>query len=369
MGLPTILYFQVVRPQLDDAVYQWPGHPKPFHVPTYLPGDSRFYRGTAESLLRDGDLDLRNNIYWGAVGAAGQVSLGKRGEWYPKHPIALALAALPFYAVLGDPGLLLFNFIQLTALELLIFLLARRYVADELAIATTLAFAFGTLLRPVAYNYSPDVLSTLVVMGGTLMLLDKRVGWGGFLLALSVTVKWTNVIFLPLAALWVLATIGFPAALRFSLLALPPLLGLAALNWHMFGSPLLTPYDQVLAFNGGIEQSHRSAFDLPFWRTLWLQLWAKDLGLLDSAPFVVVAPFGLILLWRRHRAEAVLIAALGVAQILVFAPYRYWDASNFGHRFLLTAVTLAAGPVAVVIAWLLDRSLVSSGGVRSEHAL
>jgi hypothetical protein len=32
----------------------------------------------------------------------------------------------------------------------------------------------------------------------------------------------------------------------------------------------------------------------------------------------------------------------------VFAPYRMWDASNYGHRFWMTAIVLCAVPVAAV---------------------
>src|SRR5205823_10535978 len=114
------LYLQEVRPQFEDRVYRGDDG-RPFHLPTYLPGDCPFYRATALSLLHDNDLDLHDDMAWNVVRPQGQVALGARGEWYPKHPILLPLAALPFYASLGDQGLLAFNVLQVALLDVLVF--------------------------------------------------------------------------------------------------------------------------------------------------------------------------------------------------------------------------------------------------------
>jgi len=360
------LWLAEVQPRLEDRTFPWPGHAEPFHVPTYLLGDCLFYRAAAESLLRDGDLDLRNNAPWESVQLpTSQVALGRRGEWYPKHPLLLSLLALPLYALLGDPGLLLFNLIELAALDYLVLLLARRYASEPVALFTAVLFAFGTLLRPAAYNFSPDVLSSLVVLSGVLALLDRRAALGGFLLSAAVAAKWTNLVFLPIGALWALAVIGPRALARFALFAAPPLAALAALNFHMFGSPFVTPYDRVLLFEQGravLGPSHRQKFDLPFFPTLWAQFVDRRHGLLCSAPPVLFALPGFFVLFRRARAEAALLLALCLAQIAVFAPYREWQASSFGHRFLMTAVVLSAAPVAALFAAALRERPTASRG-------
>ena len=352
------LWFHEARPQLQTRSFPWPGHADAFTLPTWLPGDCPYYRASIRSLLRDRDLDLRNDLATDVVPAAGQVALGARGEWYPKHPIGLSLAALPFYAAFGDQGLLLFNLLQLGALAVLVFALAHRYAGEALSFGVALAYAFGTLLRGAAYNFSPDVFSTLLVTAAVLALLQKRAGVGGLLFGLAVVAKWTNLAFLPVAGIWVLLSMGLRPALRFSLLAAPALLGLAALNWRMFGSPLITPYDHVLMYQGtkvAIEPSHREAFDQPFFATLWLQIVRPEKGLVSSAPWVLLAPLGLVPLFFRLRAEAALLVALCLTQLAVFAPYRYWGASSYGHRFLLTVVALSAAPVAALLSAALER--------------
>jgi hypothetical protein len=322
------------------------------HLPSWLPGDCPFYRAATTALLH-GRLDLRGDPLFGVLPAPGQVALGTHGEWYPKHPLLLSALAVPFYAALGDRGLLLFNLLQVTALDVLILLLARRAASDGIALAVALWFALGSLLRLVALNVSPDVLSTLVVLGAVLALLSRRAVLAGALLGLSVWAKWTNLFFLGPALVYGAFALGPRAALRMVAGAGPPLLALAGLNWHMFGSPLVTPYDRVLSGAGGIEPSHRQLFDQPVLAGLWRQLTDHQMGLVASAPQVILALPGLVALFVSTRDEALLIAALCAVQLAVFAPYREWAASSYGSRFLLTVVVLSALPVAALAQWVL----------------
>lgn len=347
VAVPLGLWFAEVQPRLEDHVYTG-ADGLPLHLPEWLRGDCPFYRATAQSLLAHRSLDLRGSPLWSVLRPESQVAVARDGRWVPKHPLLLPVVALPFYAALGDDGLLVFNLLQVVGLDALLLLLARRATSEPIALAIALWFAFGSLLRPAAFNFSPDVLSTLVALGGVLLLLSARSGWAGALLGLSVWAKWTNLFLLPPAALYALLALSPRAALRFTLAALPPLALLGALDFHLFGSPLVTPYDRVLAFGGGLEPSHRARFDQPFWSTLWRQLADPRLGLLRSAPQALLAVPGWWFLFRRARAEALLVASLCAVQLATFASYRDWQASDFGHRFLLTVVALSALPLAAL---------------------
>jgi hypothetical protein len=351
-----ILWFAVVRPQLPSAIELDPGA---FRIPGYLPGDCPYYRAAMDSLLHDADLDVRNNAPWTALPALGNVAVARDGAWVPKHPILLPVLALPLYALAGDPGLLGFNLLQLLLLDVVVLWLAMRYSQPRIAFGTAMVFALGTLLRPLAFNFSPDVLSTLLVAGAFLAFLGSRVVLAGFLLGASVAAKWTNVVFfLPLAVAAVSARGWRGAALMVSAAA-PWLVALAALNWHWFGSPLVTPYDRVLIETvGGIDvvdpSMHRGAFDQPFWRGLWIQTTDPQRGLVVSAPPVLLALPGFAVLSRYSRRDAWLLAGGAALQLAVFAPYRYWSASVAGHRFLLTAIVLCAPAVACGLQYLAD---------------
>jgi hypothetical protein len=143
--------------------------------------------------------------------------------------------------------------------------------------------------------------------------------------------------------------------IRFGAGAALPVAGLLGLNWHMFGSPFVTPYDRVLVvekLRWVVEPSHRTFFTTPFWRGLWTQLTDSHMGLLVAAPPFVLALPGFVLLWRRARSEAVLVAGSCLAPLVMFAKYDQWNVSSYGPRFLLSAVALSALPAAATLALL-----------------
>jgi hypothetical protein len=351
LGLLVGITLQEIVPQyqvdqLRKRGGKWQDHP------SFLVGDCPYYRATLLSLLKDRDLDIKNNLERRQYAPSSNVAQGVRGEWYPKHTILMPIAAVPFYVVWRDRGLLVFNVVQLSLLLMLIWQGARRYASTALATALTLYYAFGTCLRASAYNFAPDLFSTLLVVGGVVALLSGRAALGGLLFGLAVWAKWTNAMFLPLAGVFVLSQRELRGSLRFAVGAALPVGGLLALNQHMFGSPFITPYDRVLIREHGkmvLEASHRSFFNEPFWSGLWTQLSDAQLGLFVGCPAVLLAPLGALLLLRRVPLEAGFITLATLAQLAVFAKYEQWWVSSYGPRFLLTSVALSALLVAPVL--------------------
>jgi len=346
----------VPRYGVDRHRHEAPGR---LDRPTFLVGDCVYYRATLVSLLEDRDLDVMNNLVAQNFPLPSNVAMGRNGAFYPKHSVLLPVVALPFYVVAGDAGLLAFNLAQLCALVLVMWLGARRYAPDALVFPLMLWFAFGTLLRPVAYNFSPDVFSTLLVAGGIVALLYERNGAAGVLLGLSLWAKWTNAVFFPVAAAALVARRDWRALLRFGAAAAVPTVGLLGLNWHMFGSPFVTPYDRVMIVERSrwvIEPSHRTFFTVPFWRGLWTQLTDAHMGLFSAAPPFLIALPGFVALYRRARGDALVVGAACAAQLAMFAKYEQWNVSSYGPRFLLSVVALSALPAAAALAFVFNRA-------------
>lgn len=326
----------------------------PVEVPLFFVGDGLQYRAAVRSILDDGDLDLRNNLAETGARLEGSAAMGRGGEWYPKHPVLMPILSAPFYAVGGDLGLLAFNVLQVSALVVLLWLAVRRHASETVTWAVTLWFAFGTILRPFAYGYSPDVLSTLLVVGGYLAIADHRAVLAGLLLGTALWAKLPNVVVVVPLLAW--GTVQLPRRdlVRTMLTIALPVLALGALHAYFFGDPFVTPYDRVIenphTSSTAIEASHRTFFDVPFGQGLWRALTDRQIGLIVPAPPVLLAPFGLLLLWRRAKVETLALAAILVGQIAFFAPYRMFE-----KRFLLTAVVLSAVPVSAVIERLLGR--------------
>ena len=288
------------------------------------------------------------------------VARGRNGAFYPKHPILLAVAALPFYVVAGDAGLLAFNLAQLGALVLVMSIGARRYAPGWVAFALIVWFAFGTLLRSAAYNFAPDVLSTLLVAGGVVALAPRpephgrrapsgcRCGRSG-----------RTLVFFPVALVALAARRDWRALLRFAAAAAVPLMGLLGLNWRMFGSPLVTPSGRVLVVSNArwvLEPSHRTFFTVPFWRGLWTQLTDARMGLVRAAPPVTSRAAGV------RRAVSARPAGHVARRRGMRRPARRssrspieWNVSSYGPRFLLSVVALSALPAAAALAAVVKR--------------
>ncbi len=352
---PLLVYLWIVATGFD-------GRP-------YLRGDCPYYFLTAVSLLQDGDLDLGNQLigarreslraYGDLERHSAHVALDRFGRLVPKHPLALPLAALPLIAALGAPGALLFNLLQLAALLGVLFGLARRGAGPWAAAAAVALTGVGTFLPQYAWNFSPDILATLLLAGGLLALPADRGPaplrhlFAGLLFGAALVAKLPYVVALPGA----LALVGSPWRRTLPPLAAGlalPLALLTLLNVHLFGSPTTTAYDRIAVFAGGAVRAYsvRGGFDLPLATGLAGQLFDRAHGLLPTTPITLVSLAGLPLLARRRPRLAFAVAVAAAALLLLFSRYRFWYTSDYGNRFLLPLVALAALPLAALCEWV-----------------
>ena len=346
-GLPLLLLLMAA----GFAAALWG---KPVRSGDFLIGDCPYYASAAVSLLADGDLDLANQLRGGLAVHQRQVALGRNGEWYPKHPILMSVLSVPLYAAFGVAGFLIFNILVLTALSALVWALCQRHVSGGMATLSTVVILAGTFLRAYVYNYSPDLLSTLLFLGGLLLVLEERPYAAGALLGLSVMAKLTNLFGLLLVAGFLLARPGRRGALRLAAAALPFLAILAVLNTVMFGSPATSGYDRTLVMDDGAiaTVSHRGFFDLPPLEGVRGQLLSSRTGLIPTSPVLLLALPGLVLLIRRRPWEGLLLLCLCEFIFLLFSTYRWWATSHYGNRFLMTPVALAGVPLSLTLDWI-----------------
>jgi hypothetical protein len=321
----------------------------------YLRGDCPYYLYTATSLLQDQDLDLSNQIPGGLSFHFDQVSLDRRGRVVPKHPIAMAVASLPFVGPLGRAGTLVFNVTVLLGLLGALYALTR-HAAAPLAAAFAVALT-GTLsfLPHYAWNVSPDLFATLAVVGGFLALAaDQPLRWrdaaGGLLLGIACAAKPAFACLVPAALLLVVPrwrTRLWPALGGLA----APLAAMAALNLHLFGAPHVTAYDRIarLGRHGVETYTQRDDFRQSIVKGLKRQLRHPTQGLLATSAVTLVSWLGFAALVRRHRRLAVAIALGSAALILLFASYQLWDSSHYGNRHLMPAVALAAVPLGALL--------------------
>ncbi|MBI3448690.1 MAG: DUF2029 domain-containing protein [Acidobacteria bacterium] len=324
---------------------------------TFLIGDCPYYAETAISLAVDRDLDLRNQLGGGVATHERQISLGARGEWYPKHPILMPVLTVPLLPLFGMKSFLVFNVAVLALLTLVLYALSLESSSPPAAAAGTLATLFGSFLVFYDYNYSPDLFACLFLALAVLALFRDRPALAGGAAGFAVLARTSNLFLLPLLlafAGWRRRTRG---AMAFALACAVPLLAQAALNAAMFGSPLTSPYSRIITLEAGrvVLHSHMSDFTNPLWDGIRGQLLDRDRGLVFTAPVVLLAIPGFLLWFRRRRDQALL--AFGIAEFLflLFSRYLFWPTSHLGNRFLIPLVALSAPAVACLADALISR--------------
>lgn len=351
LGLPLGLYLGVAAKGYDG---------KPF-----LRGDCPYYFAAGLSLLEDRDLDLGNQLPGDPLAHSGQVALDVRGRVVPKHPLPLALVALPAIAAFGPGGALAFNLLQLGLLLLLLYRLALDLSSPAVAALAVAATGTVSFLPHFAWNFSPDVFSTLLLVTGLWALAPRaealnvrRVFWGGLALGTAVVSKFALLVTLP--GLWFLLPRPIRQRANAALaagLALP-WAAFAAFNWRFFGAPWVTSYDRIARAVDGqwVATSQRSDFDLPFVLGATGQLFDPAHGLWSTSLITLFSLAGLGLLAKKNPGLCRFVGLATLGLFVFFAFYRPWSTSHYGNRFLIPVVALAVLPLAVMLdharAWL-----------------
>jgi hypothetical protein len=347
-------------------------------------GDEGTYVAMAASLARDRDLTFDEaDRAWAEervpeVGATVIVQRTTSGLSYSK-PIVYPLLAAPFYALAGESGMIVLNFLALGAALAVAWWLLRRRGASDLAALTLLSFLGCAALAPyLLWRVSDIVQVSLVVIGlglacGGLRSGRDRALWtaalGGLALALAVPMRLPNAALLAAAIATCLLYRQPRRALAVAAAALLTLLFASAGGLLLTGTT--NPYKAERAsFNGEIGypvgsggESALERFattpatqaagwnpELEARRTLYSSLYfflGRHTGLL------LYFPLALLLLYRllRHPDRTGLSLLAGVAAIAVFylvwLPENYFGGSTFvGNRYFLTsyAALLVAAP-------------------------
>ena len=320
----------------------------------FLHGDSYYYAAAAESVWRDGDLDLLNQCFPGANSVADVLPLLEapcgyfgwaKGEYLTiKQSPLLGLAALPFYAAFGPLGFLLFNVI---VLDLLLAGVAALGGGGPGAwVAALIAFTTTPMVR-FTFDFSPDLFLTALLVGALLAARDNRPLAAGLCAGLAVSAKlYVAVLLLPVLAL----TLGqSPRALTLVKVVAAGVVGLLpglACNALQFGAPWVTGYERELHVVGGVIglADHSSRFtEAPLAGLLDLLL-NPTVGLLRTAPLIVLVPLAAAFLARPGAVPGgrpAFAAALATAALTLglFAPYdgRH-GGSEVGNRFLFPVI-------------------------------
>jgi hypothetical protein len=319
----------------------------------FLYGDSNFYAAAAESVYRDGDLDLLNQCFPDAASVeevlprlegppAGDYGWSAAGTLTIKQSPVFGLAALPFYVVFGEPGFLVAN---LVLLNLLIVAVAELGGGTRAAWVVALLMLVTTPLIRFAYNFSPDLFLTLLIVGALLAARSGRGVAAGLCAGLAVSAKlYVVVLLLPVPALLLWQSPRFVTGLKCVAAGVVGLLPGLVCNAVQFGAPWVTGYERELRVTGGVVSlaDHSSRFTEPPLEGLRDLFTNPAVGLLWDAPLILLVPVAVGVIARsRPPGKPALVAALavGMLTLALFAPYRGRDSgSTTGNRYMFPAL-------------------------------
>ena len=317
-------------------------------------GDEPHYLLMAQSLWREGDLDLRDNLERGDFReyTPGPVvphfaAPRRDGRPFPAHSAGLPALLAPLYAVGGRPAVVVGLALVGAGVTVLVHGQARRIVPGTGAATAAWAAAAGPPLLFYAFHVYTEVPSAAALAGALLLVerarfpaspdrgMARGAAWpaaGAGLLAGAL--PWLHLKMAP--ACLVLALVagvrlrGAPL-LTFAAAGLIPLAGLAVFQHSVFGSA------SPLSAYGGFP---RDASGDPLRAGAGLLL-DRSFGLLPHAPVFLLAAPGALYLARRRLTAALPAMAVGAAVLAPVLVWRmWWGGQCPPGRFLVPLVPL-----------------------------
>ncbi|NNJ12445.1 hypothetical protein EKD04_019145 [Chloroflexales bacterium ZM16-3] len=230
------------------------------------------------------------------------------------------------------------------------------------ATAVALIYGLATMAWPHSKTFFTEPLASGLTFAAFVVLLEGG-GWGmragqrqiryiisGILATLACTVKIQSGLALPLLGLYVLYQAYQQAKetrrpssfiLPASSFALGAAVGLGALGlyqWALFGSPLSSGYGNA-----------SGVFSGDWAKGLYGLLLSSGKGIVWYAPPLALMPLGLIWLYRRDRAAALLCGSMALATLLFYGKVTFWHGDGaWGPRYLNMALPFMALPLVAV---------------------
>lgn len=335
-----------------------------FYLLTYSGGlhsiDEISTLAMTESIVKHGNLTVEQ-MRWSASWTPPQNNEGPDGNYYSKRGVALSLIAAPLYWVsLGWPGAGLVQGTMITGAilmamsgALLASILVHLGYSRRVALTVAVIFAIATPAWPYSRTLYGETAVTCLWLLAFLAILRAREssGWallGGLVLGASILVKPSNALGAGIIAFWALlsifagpgrASIRNRPSILFGLALLVSFGLLAVVNWLRFGSPLSSGYGD-----------EGEGFVFNYATSLPALLVGPGKGLFVFAPPLIIALWGLRSFWRRQRDITLLIAELGIGNLLLYGAWAmWWGGWSWGPRFLVPVIPFLLLPLAELL--------------------
>jgi hypothetical protein len=335
-------------------------------IPT---GDEPHYLLMTQSLLGDGDFDLRNNYqqqdylayYPDVIPDPHIIVTGER--WYPVHATGLPILVAPAYAAGGRIAVVIVQvLVTVAALRVLWSILQLAGCGPRASGIATLVAGLTLPLAAMAGQVFPEVWAVLLVtVALRAMLVAVPSGLDRLAFVLSVfLLPWLHPKYAALAGALVLAgaiagrgrTIRPTLALAAGVLV-ASVAGHGVLSDRWYGAPL--PGASILVTRSAAPSDWIPSIVHHFLATPWVGLFGilldQQSGLLLGSPVYALAIPGMVLLWRHSRRLAIACGLIFASVYLPAGSFGVWYAGYSSPARLLTP---AVPVLAIGLAGLLD---------------
>jgi hypothetical protein len=288
---------------------------------------------------------------------------GTDGRYYSPFGIAQSIWNIPFYVAgrqaakriggsaaasqtIPKAAVALATVPAVACLAWVCFALVTRLGAEpRRAAGITLLLVFATSLWPYSGFGFNQPLTALFLWSAVLACAGgaespRRFAAAGIFAGLALLTRHEMAAAAALLAVVVLVRGGSARVKSFGayLAGLIPLAAIwCALNWWRFGNPLESGYlrDTTPGYGSSIVAGGMGLLFSPY------------ASLILYSPIVLLAGWGLVAMWRRDRAAAMLFAALFVGYFLLYASLRNWMAGrSYGPRYLVPFLPALVMPLA-----------------------
>ncbi|MBN2358445.1 MAG: hypothetical protein JXR83_03270 [Deltaproteobacteria bacterium] len=139
-----------------------------------------------------------------------------------------------------------------------------------------------------------------------------------------------------------------PRRLRFALWVacggLVPAIAFALYHWCAFGGPFTTGYAFIEdPFFRSVHAQGFMGLAAPTIEAFFASFFSPARGVFFASPWLLAAPFGALLLWRRRRTTSIALLTAAIAYAFFTSSFRYWIGGwAIGQRHLTPIMPLAA---------------------------
>ena len=325
---------------------------KQYQPYTFANFDPGWQIATTQSIIEDGDLDIKNQLSANPLQVADQVAIGAHGEWYCVHENLLPILAMPFYLMFGINGCLCLNVILLVASLVIVYQICLCVTEPVFAFTAVLLVAFTSSIRGHAYSFSVDVLGVFMILIALCFLIHERYLWSGVFSGLSVLSRLANLPCVAVFVVWLLFRKSFRASfVNYMLGALPIACVFFLGNYFMFGNILHTGYSQnayLVAGSLQIVSQQRLFFSSPLLAGILSILFDRANGIIVNTPMFILGVFGMFPLYKKSKDLFWLILLSSSALILFYSTYSGAVALGGGVRHFYFIVAMSAIPLATL---------------------